>query len=57
MKARKFRKRVQGNIRRNRGWEFAFDRFVRAVVAAANKMSKAMEEAYAKSRVQHDHAG
>jgi hypothetical protein len=50
MKVRKLRKRTQGCIRRNRGWDWSFDKFVRAVVTATNKMSKAMEEAYAKSR-------
>lgn len=50
MKVRKLRKRTQDRIRHNRGWDWAFDKFVRAVVTATNKMSKAMEEAYAKSR-------
>lgn len=55
MKLRKLRKRTQDRIRRNRGWDWAFDKFVRAVVTATNKMSKAMQEAYAKSREeQHD---
>ena len=42
MKLRKLRKRTQGRIRRNRGWDWAFDKFVRAVVTATNKMSKAL---------------
>jgi hypothetical protein len=54
---RKRRKAVQAAIRRNNSWNWSFDKFVRAVVTATNKMSKAMEEAYAKSRAQHDHAG
>lgn len=57
MKVRKIRKRTQDHIRRNRGWDWAFEKFVRAVVTATNKMSKAMEEAYAKSREeQHENA-
>jgi hypothetical protein len=56
MKVRKLRKRTQDRIRRNRGWDWSFDKFVRAVVTATNKMSKAMQEAYAKSREeQHEH--
>jgi hypothetical protein len=54
---RKRRKAVQVAVRRNNSWSWAFDKFVRAVVTASNKMSKAMEEAYAKSRAQHDHVG
>jgi len=57
MNVRKLRKRTQDRICRNRGWDWAFDKFVRAVVTATNKMSKAMQEAYAKSREeQHEHA-
>lgn len=58
--SRKRRKAVQAAIRRNNSWNWSFDKFVRAVVTATNKMSKAMEEAYAKSRAAreaHDHAG
>jgi predicted GTPase len=55
MKVRKLRKRTQGLIRRNRRWHWAVEKFVRAVVTATNKMSKAMQEAYEKSREeQHD---
>ncbi len=57
---RKRRKLVQAHIRRNNAWNWSFDRFVRAVVAASNRMSKAMAEVYAKAReerAQHDHAG
>jgi len=55
---RKRRKAVQVTIRRNNAWNWSFDKFVRAVVTASRKMSKAMEEAYAKSREQrHDHVG
>jgi hypothetical protein len=50
MKVRKIRKRTLDRIRRNRGWHWAFEKFARAVVMATNKMSKAMEEAYAKAR-------
>lgn len=52
---RKRRKATQVAIRRNNAWSWSFDKFIRAVVTASNKMSKAMEEAYAKSRAQHDH--
>ena len=54
---RKRRKAVQAAVRRNNSWSWSFDKFVRAVVTATNKMSKAMEEAYAKSRAEHDHVG
>lgn len=50
MKVRRIRKRTLDHIRRNRGWDWSFDKFVRAVVTASNKMSKAMQDAYAKSR-------
>lgn len=56
---RKRRKLVQAHIRRANAWNWSFDRFVRAVVNASNRMSKAMEEAYAKARKEreeHDHA-
>jgi hypothetical protein len=53
---RKRRKATQAAIKYNNSWHWAFDKFVRAVVTASSKMSKAMEEAYAKSRAQHDHA-
>jgi hypothetical protein len=57
MKMRKFRKQMQDRIRHDRSWDWAFEKFVRAVVTASNKMAKAMEEAYAKSREeQHEHA-
>jgi hypothetical protein len=54
---RKRRKAVQAAVKRNNSWNWSFDKFVRAVVTATSKMSKAMEEAYAKSRAQHDHIG
>jgi hypothetical protein len=47
---RKRRKAVQTAIRRNNSWGWSFDRFVHSVVTACSKMSKAMEEVYAKSR-------
>jgi hypothetical protein len=53
---RKRRKAMQAAIKYNNSWHWAFDKFVRAVVTVSSKMSKAMEEAYAKSRAQHDHA-
>jgi hypothetical protein len=52
---RKRRKAMQAAIRYNNSWDWAFEKFVRAVVTVSNKMSKAMEQAYAKSREQHDH--
>jgi hypothetical protein len=54
---RKRRKAVQVSIRRNNSWNWSFDKFVRAVVTATSKMSKAMQQAYAKSRAEHDHIG
>ena len=57
MKVRKLRKRTQDRIRLNRGWDWAFDKFVRAVVTATNKMSKALEEAYAKAREERNENG
>ena len=53
---RKRRKQVQAAISRNNAWNWSFDRFVRAVVAAHNKMAKAMEEVYTKARESRDHA-
>lgn len=50
MKVRRIRKRTLDHLRRNRGWDWSFDKFVRAVVTASSKMSKAMQDAYAKSR-------
>ena len=50
MKIRKQRKLKLKSIRYNRSWDWAFDKFVRAVVTATNKMSKALQEAYAKAR-------
>jgi hypothetical protein len=60
MKLRHQRKRVLKRISINNAWNWSFDRFVRAVVTASNRMSKAMAEVYAKAReerAQHDHAG
>ena len=57
MKVRKLRKRTQDRIRHSRGWDWAFDKFVRAVVTATNKMSKAMQEAYAKAREEQNENG
>jgi hypothetical protein len=52
---RKRRWAIQAAIKHNNSWGWSFDKFVRAVVTVSNKMSKAMEQAYAKSREQHDH--
>jgi hypothetical protein len=58
MKVRKIRKLTQEHIRRLRVWHWSFEKFVRVVVLAHNKMSKAMEEAYAKSREErHEYRG
>ncbi len=54
---RKRRKQVQQSIRHNNAWNWSFNKFVRAVCAAHNKMAKAMEQVYAKAREQYDHAG
>ena len=54
---RKRRKQAQKSIRHNNAWNWSFDKLVRAVCAAHNKMAKVMEEVYAKARGQHDHAG
>jgi hypothetical protein len=50
MNIRKQRKRTQERIRQNRAWDWSFEKFLRAVVNATNKMSKALEEAYVKER-------
>ena len=56
--ARKRRKAAQAAIRHNNSWNWAFDKFVRAVVTVSSKMSKAMAEVYAKAREhRHDHVG
>ena len=52
---RKRRRATYAAIKRNNSWNWSFDKFVRAVVTASNKMSKAMEEVYAKAREQHDY--
>jgi len=54
---RKRRKQAQQSIRHNNAWNWSFDKFVRVVCAAHNKMAKAMQEVYAKARGQHDHVG
>lgn len=54
---RKRRKLTQVSIAHNNAWNWSFDRFIRAVVAAHNRMSKVLEETYAKARERHDHAG
>ena len=54
---RKRRKLVQSSIAHNNAWNWSFDRFVHAVVAAHNKMARAMEEVYTKARESRDHAG
>jgi hypothetical protein len=50
MKVRKMRKRTLDRIRRNRGYHWAFKNFVDVVFRSTSKLSKAMEEAYAKAR-------
>jgi hypothetical protein len=50
MKVRKMRKRTLDRIRRNRGYYWAFKNFVDVVFRSTSKLSKAMEEAYAKAR-------
>jgi tellurite resistance protein len=50
MKVRRIRKRTQDHIRRNRSWDWSFEKFTRAVIAASARMSRAMSEVYAKSR-------
>ena len=57
MNLRQRRRAVQASIARNNAWDWSFDRFIRAVVAAHNRMSKALEEAYARARERHDHTG
>ena len=59
MKLRHRRKLVLARLHHNSAWNWSFDRFVRAVVTASNRMSKAMAEVYAKAReerAEHDHA-
>jgi hypothetical protein len=50
VKLRNRRKLVQAAIRHNNAWNWAFDKLIRAVCAAHNKMGKALEEAYEKAR-------
>ena len=57
---RKRRKLVLARLHRNSAWNWSFDRFVRAVVAAGNRFNKAAAEVYAKAREEraaHDNAG
>lgn len=55
--ARKRKRLIYARVAHNNAWNWSFDRFVRAVVAAHNKMAKVLEETYAKAREKHDHAG
>lgn len=50
MKARKRKRIIQKQIRYNNSWNWSFDKFVRAVVTASNRMSAKMAEVYAKAR-------
>jgi hypothetical protein len=50
VKARKRKRIIQRKIRYNNVWSWSFDKFVRAVVTATNKMSAKMAEVYAKAR-------
>ena len=56
MKARKRKRIIQRKIRYNNGWNWSFDKFVRAVVRVSNRMSKAMAEVYAKARQERGEA-
>ena len=56
MKARKRKRIIQKQIRYNNGWSWSFDKFVRAVVTATNKMSAKMAEVYAKARQERGEA-
>jgi len=50
MKQRHRRKLAQASISHNNAWNWSFDKFVRAVVAACTPMSKALKKAYEKAR-------
>lgn len=50
---RKRRRLVQAHIRRNNAWNWSFDRFVRAVVAAWQPVMGAAARAYAIAREQN----
>jgi hypothetical protein len=50
MKLKKHRKYMQAKVRHGNGFNWAFDKFVRAVVEAYRPINKAFEEAYAKAR-------
>ena len=54
MSARQQRKRTQAKVRHNNAWNWRFDRFVRAVVAAHTPLAKAFESAYERSRNERD---
>jgi hypothetical protein len=56
MKARKRKRIIQRKIRYNNGWGWSFDKFVRAVVTATNRMSAKMAEVYAKARQERGEA-
>jgi hypothetical protein len=58
MKIRKQRKRTLKHIQQNKYWDWAIDKFMGDLVTAASKMSKALQEAYAKARnEQQAHSG
>jgi hypothetical protein len=58
MKLRHRRKLALAQIRHNNAWNWSFDKFVRAVVAAWQPAMGAAALAYAKAREQNrDHAG
>lgn len=50
MKSRRRRKLALAQVRHGNSWNWAFDKMVKAICAAHNKMSKALEEAYTKAR-------
>jgi hypothetical protein len=58
MKIRKQRKRTLKHIQQNKYWDWAIDKFMGDLVTATSKMSKALQEAYAKARnEQQAHSG
>ncbi len=56
MKARKRKRIIQKQICYNNSWNWSFDKFTRAVVAASSRMSAKMAEVYAKARQERGEA-
>ena len=50
MKLRKQRRRTLKHIQQNKSWYWSLDKFISDLVTTTNKMSKALQEAYAKAR-------